>query len=409
MRRHVTVFTVALLAAGCDLVHDDCEVLVDGLGAPVCSAPARRVLEDPVVGLGFEIPEEAHVRSGSTGTIASVAGNTLHIDVEGTPIVFRWHGALPHPVSVGDRVVVGPGQEKDILEFGDGEWMVFKPRAVEGSLMGASHRGSELCIAPIVGCQVDDALYGIDFHFRSPLFEAVAAPGETAQIGNWKVSNLGATWTPALDCGDVAHTESTSGHFLAWTVGVSGDPAWCSPTVREAHSTFRGSYGMLRPLGDEQRRGTISEIGEGGVVKVATEGGTMTFEWPGALPAGLRVGDAVELDAGGGQAILKTASLSLWVLDTAGFTTAEVSTERLGEGPEVVYEDGCVLSNSAVSQDARVLWEGDTVRLQPGESGVAGPWQITHHHGFHAGLLDCGMSYDSAVRRVTSAFRTLGD
>lgn len=410
MRRYSTALAMAaLLTSGCDWMGEDCEVVLDSLGLPQCSPDQGDILENPIVGLGYEIPDGAPLPPGAVGTVTAVIGTTLHIDVGGRAIAFRWHGELPEPVSVGQQVGVHPGDTRDFLSTGDYQWVVFKPHGGSGRPHEKyNHGGHGLCIDQFFGCQASDELFGLDFEIRSALFQTTVSAGQTAHIGNWMVSNLGASYVSPLSCETEVAPAAIAGHLIAWTVDMADDPAWCSSDMRQGHRAFSGLFGVAASLEDESMTGTVDQMSED-VVTVATARGPVYFVWPGSLPEGLQTGDAVELQQGADRSSLKSDRLLLWVLDTSAFTPGGLPVGEFPEGLQIEYRDGCTLSNNAVSQDAFITGEEGEIRLLPGESAPVGPWHVTHHHGFHTGSLDCGMAYDSGVRRVTSAFRTLGE
>lgn len=419
MRSSMILVAACLAWSGCGSRGGrgaDCEPRYRSQEAsPGCTADEKVSIAEPIVGLGFQDPYAGNGLPAD-GTITGIEGTTLHIEAEGRSFEFRWHGTWPIPVALGQQIRLDPLSNAITI---DGRTLaVITPKNRVDSRFWAQN----ICLEPSLGCRASPLAYGVEFELRTPFFQATLPVGQTVQVGKWMVSNPGAVYVPARLCYDVvigddvleqvSFQEEVSGQLLAWTVDpavLREDPAWCSAAVIAGNQWPGGvSYGYEKPTGGEWVPGTIGHVDrhDSFPVRLAlrVEGVFNDFHWPGELPSPLSLGDEVEVAALGEQSALKTASHLLWTSQADGSP---------GEGipgtPEVRYEPACLVSNSSQIVAAIVSWEGESVRLLPGETAGLGPWTVVHHHGYATVTNDCNSGGNPLLYALTAATRPLED
>lgn len=415
MRRHAraALALAALVTSGCDLLvgGEDCEVVLDELGLPECSPEQAGVLENPMVGLGYEIPDGAPLSHGSMGTVAALDGATLHLDVGGRSIAFHWHGALPNPVFPGQQVVVSPGDTEDVLSTEEHQWVVVKPYSEGRPDRTYNLGGPELCIDQFFGCLANGELFGLDFQIRSHFSQTTVSTGETGRVGNWMVSNLGVSYFSPDSCATEAPPDVITGHLLAWTVDTADDPGAmqsCSDEVKGANAAFPyyEVYGFYGEREAGEGRATILSVADGTTTLRNEDGFEFIFAWPGELPSKLREGEEVgySIDPWGWSG-LHLEGKDLLVRQSRGFSV-DTRTTHLPDGPSVRYGPTCGLGPSSHGVSAIAEWEGSVVELSPGTEGYLAGWAIRQFSGYSSPPYTCdGMNAEGMGYALTTAVR----
>lgn len=418
IRSTVVVSVYALLLAGCESrdTRPDCEALNESQEAiSACTADEMASIAAPLVGLGFQDGDKARANYFD-GTITKVEDTALYIEAEGETFVFRWHGSWPVPVAADQQIRVYPSTNSGAVLI-DGRFLVvMNPRSEVGSRLNSFG----LCLEQSLGCQASHLTYALDYGVWSPFFEGQLPVGQAVQVGEWMVSNPGVVHTSARTCDELdgdfdvrqrRYPGETSGQLLAWTVDpavLQQDPAWCSGTVTEGNKRPVGGPFGYKVSTDGQwlpgEIGHVTHMDSYDWINVKVAGVWQDFKWPGRLPSTLLLGDEVEISTQGEHSALKSESHVLWTIEAS-----HPPEQTIPGAPEVRYEPGCLISNSSQIAAAIVSWQGDSIRLLPGETAELGPWTVVHHHGVFSVSDGCNPDGSTRLRALASAIRSLED
>lgn len=331
------------------------EAVEEAIGAVV---PGTSVLFEPS-------PREA---SGEhLGRVLQSGERRLVLELLGEERLLLWPEPLPFVVKTRREFLAQIDESSVTLFFQEGALAFFHEEREEPR--GAMRIG-ELEARWERGC---DSRWGPSLNLA--VGEVVLAPGETAEVGTWRVRHLGAVDGPLVGC-------AAYGFQAAWYATSTKERYFCESTAPtqpcEPGTSFPGmhhDFGVdgITPGAHE----VVSVAFRGFTLREAGSGSTAEFRWPTLLPVRVFAGDEVVVEDRNGWRVLSLPSGEFAVFrDTAD---SRFSAPPLGpDGTTPIHPVYQCRGDDGTAVMGVVVGEGpDEIRLAPGLAGRVGGW--TYH------------------------------
>ncbi len=334
MRRTLLLAGIAVLAA-CGSEADEGEPdIVCWLGMEQACAPAveaaahadLEALQRRVGALHLD-----HVPDGD-GVIIALDAESITLRLDDGFHVFGWPGPLPAGFAIAETVRFEQIYGWQSLRSETFGLAIHSVEEYAPSLRAGPPPGGGPALLYEPSCQTSRGTaiaLGIDWFGE----ERMVHPGESATVGAWTIANHGGLALPTGSDGDPGAWEGGGCversamaapvlFRLVATAEWRPDEAvqWCDRAAYDDARTFLdegiGGYGIRfeGAPATETTSGTIEQLGHDEIVVALADRGTARFRWPEPIPAGLEVGESVEIAAPshGWHMLQGSIRLALW-------------------------------------------------------------------------------------------------
>lgn len=400
MRRFLLLLGVAPLF-GCNLVFWDepeCED-EEFTPLPLCSDEVEAVIRSlPTDEWARMEPPIAHARGDHRGDVVEVRDALVVVDLLGERRTLHWPEPLPFAMEPGEEFVARIGGNSVTLYFSKGS-LAFHMEEVIVPLQGGMELGAlQAWWEPRCEASIGAAMYLV-------VEGTAVAPGETARIGEWSVTNHGAVVHPDMvgGCSALGAAPMVPHRGGAWTAHstevqfecTSPPPPdlVCSEETIAAHERGREFARSLGTVEDGTYE-VVAVHSNSFLVWVPGSDAIPVINWPYELPFEIAEGEEVSIDHSQGWRVFTFPS---------GQLAFAIAHHAFAFEPPPVAPDGsariegfaaCALDAERTAMGLAIGDGGDEAAILPGESAKVGDWTYHHLFGWKAGPVECRMGHE---------------
>lgn len=392
MRRFLVVLAVAPLWACNWITWDEPEC-----GEGEAFSSLARCSEAVEAELGNPPPDEwalmepplTGVRGDHMGNAIELRDRSLVVDLLGVRRTLHWPEPLPFAIQPGEAFVAQVDEASVTLFFSKGS-LAFEPEGMVGRHQEGIRIGS-LAASWEPGCE---STHGTAMYLR--VGSTSLAPGETAKIEGWTVTNLGAVLPSMRDCSVsglvqplrpaawIAHSTE-----VRYECSSHPPPALvCSEETIAAHDRGREFDFNLGSVED----GTYKVIGVDSshfLLRLPGSDAYPVINWPYELPVEIAEGDEVTIAHSRRWRVLSfpRGQLAVSYVHYA-FTFEPPPTAPDGSG-HLEGVAACALDDERAAMGVAIRDGSDEAFVIPGESATVGDWTYHLLFGWEAGPFAC--------------------